>query len=66
VSHEDDCSHRSRDSQVEIVGGLRGSSYRQLRVRDVTRYLTFEYLPRSAPNLALTDIHAQHPNATGP
>jgi hypothetical protein len=25
-----------------------------------------EYLPRTAANLALTDIHAQHPNATGP
>jgi hypothetical protein len=53
-------------SQVEIVGGPGGSSYRQVRVRDLTRYLTFEYLPRTAANLALTDIHAQHPNATGP
>lgn len=32
----------------------------------VTRYLTFEYLPRTAANLALTDIVAQHPNADGP
>ena len=32
----------------------------------VMRYLTFEYLPRTAANLALTDIRAQHPNATGP
>jgi hypothetical protein len=32
----------------------------------VVRYLTFEYLPRTAANLALTDIRAQHPNATGP
>jgi hypothetical protein len=32
----------------------------------VFRYLTFEYLPRTAANLALTDIQAQHPNATGP
>ena len=31
----------------------------------VTRYLTFEYLPRTAANLALTDIVAQHPNAGG-
>ena len=30
----------------------------------VDRYLTFEYLPRTAANLALTDIRAQHPNAT--
>jgi hypothetical protein len=29
-----------------------------------TRYLEFEYLPRTAENLALTDIRAQHPNAT--
>lgn len=32
----------------------------------VLRYLTFEYLPRTAANLALTDIVAQHPNAGGP
>ena len=30
------------------------------------RTLTFEYLPRTPANLTLTDIHAQHPNATGP
>jgi hypothetical protein len=52
--------------QVEIVGGPGTSSYRHVRVRDVIRYLTFEYLPRTAANLALTDIQAQHPNATGP
>ena len=28
-----------------------------------TRYLTYEYLPRTAANVALTDIRAQHPNA---
>ena len=32
----------------------------------VVQYLTFEYLPRTAANLALTDIRAQHPDATGP
>jgi hypothetical protein len=32
----------------------------------VFRYRTFEYLPRTAANVALTDIEAQHPNATGP
>jgi hypothetical protein len=32
----------------------------------VVRYLAFEYLPRTAANLALTDIRAQHPDATGP
>jgi hypothetical protein len=39
---------------------------RVLRLHMVMRYLTFEYLPRTTANLALTDIHAQHPNATGP
>ena len=37
-----------------------------LWVRIVERYLTYEYLPRTAANLALTDIQAQHPNAVGP
>jgi hypothetical protein len=32
----------------------------------VTRYQAFEYLPRTAANLALTDIRAQHPDAIGP
>jgi hypothetical protein len=32
----------------------------------VLRILTFEYLPRTAANLALTDIQAQHPDAIGP
>jgi hypothetical protein len=52
--------------QVEIVGGPGTSSYSHVRVRDVMRFSIFEYLPRTAANLALTDIHAQHPNATGP
>jgi hypothetical protein len=30
----------------------------------VERYLTFEYLPRTPANLALTNIRAQHPDAT--
>jgi len=34
------------------------------RSRD--RYLAYEYLPRTVDNLALTDIRAQHPDATGP
>jgi hypothetical protein len=33
---------------------------------NVTRFAVFEYLPRSAANLALTNIRAQHPRATGP
>jgi len=32
----------------------------------VIRYLTYEYLPRTPANLALTHIRAQHPNAVGP
>jgi hypothetical protein len=32
----------------------------------VLDYLAFEYLPRTQANLALTDIRAQHPDATGP
>lgn len=37
-----------------------------VRLHMVVRTLTFEYLPRTPANLTLTDIHAQHPNATGP
>ena len=32
-------------------------------VSSVVRFLTFEYLPRTPANLALTDIRAQHPDA---
>jgi hypothetical protein len=35
-------------------------------VRNQERYLVYEYLRRTDDNLALTDIRAQHPNATGP
>ena len=38
---------------------------RVLRSHVVIRYPIFEYLPRTAANLALTDIRAQHPDATG-
>jgi hypothetical protein len=34
------------------------------RIDVIDRYLTFEYLPRTEANLALTDIRAQHPDAT--
>jgi hypothetical protein len=37
-----------------------------LRFGTVRRYLTYEYLPRTEENLALTDIRAQHPDAIGP
>ena len=32
----------------------------------VQRFSTFEYLPRTPANLALTDLRAQHPEAKGP
>jgi hypothetical protein len=35
-------------------------------IRQRERYLAYEYLPRTDDNLALTDIRAQHPDATGP
>jgi hypothetical protein len=53
-------------SMVEVAGGPGGSSYRHVRVRDFSRFQTFEYVPRTDANLALSDIRAQHPNATGP
>jgi hypothetical protein len=34
--------------------------------RFVERFVIFEYLPRTAANLALADIRTQHPNAKGP
>lgn len=37
-----------------------------VRLTEWSRNLTFEYLPRTAANLALTDIRAQHPNSVGP
>jgi hypothetical protein len=36
-----------------------------VRFDGVSRVLIYEYLPRTAANLALTDIRAQHPNASG-
>jgi hypothetical protein len=35
-------------------------------IRHVWRYLAYEYLPRTDANLALTDIRARHPDASGP
>ena len=46
--------------QVEIVGGPGTSSYSHVRVRDVTRYLTFEYLP---PDRRQPRTH-RHPRTT--
>ena len=50
-------------SPVEIHGY---ASILGLWHRIVIRFLTYEYLPRTAANLALTDIRTQHPNAVGP
>jgi hypothetical protein len=35
-----------------------------VRLHIVERTLAYEYLPRTAANLALTDIRAQDPDAT--
>jgi hypothetical protein len=35
-------------------------------VKLVTRFLNFDYLPRTDANLALTAIRAQHPDAKRP
>jgi hypothetical protein len=43
-----------------------GPGFETFQFDVVVDYLTFEYLPRTAANLALTDIRAQHPDATGP
>ncbi|HET9286217.1 MAG TPA: hypothetical protein VFO26_01550 [Gaiella sp.] len=47
--------------EIHGYGSIAGPWY-----QIVIRYLTYEYLPRTAANLALTDIRAQHPNAVGP
>src|SRR5262249_9671589 len=53
-----------QDEGPGFIAEVGGSVVVQLHV--VERIQTFEYLPRTAANLALTDIRAQHPNATGP
>ena len=45
-----------------VVGSAEGVVVSAVRVVD--RYLTYEYLSRTAANLALTDIQSQHPDAT--
>jgi hypothetical protein len=48
------------------IGGIREPGRHVIRLRIVGRFLAYEYLPRTAENLALTDIRAQHPTATTP
>jgi hypothetical protein len=51
--------------QFELPDALHYSTPSGLVDFDVVgRYLTYEYLPRTEANLALADIHAQHPGAT--
>ena len=50
------------DGSAAIVPPPSGTILAEIDV--VERYLTFEYLPRTAANLALADIRAQHPDAT--
>lgn len=51
--------------QYELPNALHYSTPSGLVDFDVVgRYLTYEYLPRTEANLALTDIRAQHPGAT--
>ena len=41
-------------------------TYHPVEIRigsDITRFFTYEYLPRTAANVALTNIRAQHPHA---
>jgi hypothetical protein len=45
---------------------VRGPGRNNWQFTIVARYLTFEYLPRTAANVALADIVAQHPKAGGP
>ncbi len=46
------------------AGGIREPGRPFLRLRIVVQFAAYEYLPRTAQNLALTDIRAQHPKAT--
>jgi hypothetical protein len=48
------------------IGGMSEPGRRFIRLRVVGRFLAYDYLPRTAANLALTDIRAQHPSATMP
>ena len=45
-------------------GGILPPGGPLVRLHLVTRFLTFEYLPRTAANVALANIETQHPEAT--
>ena len=51
---------------MEGPGGIAPAGRPFVRLHVVVRFLAFDYLPRTPANLGLTDIRAQHPNATGP
>jgi hypothetical protein len=69
---DDDCPREASyvyvDPNTFYPVEIRGPAYSDAqKVGDfVFRYRTYEYLPRTQGNLALTDIRAQHPEATGP
>jgi hypothetical protein len=50
---------------MQGIGGI-GEPGRSIRLRVVVHFVAYEYLPRTAANIALTDIRAQHPGATTP
>jgi len=49
--------------QLEGPGYITPPGGPVVQLHTVTRYLTVEYLPRTAANIALADIQAQHPGA---
>jgi len=49
--------------EVRAVPDVNLDGVHVVRVTLDIRYLTYEYLPRTAANLALTNIRTQHPNA---
>lgn len=48
------------------IGGISEPGRRFVRLRVVVHFVAYEFLPRTAENLALTDIRVQHPDATTP
>jgi hypothetical protein len=51
---------------MEGGGGITRGEKTFLPLHVVVRFLAYEYLPRTAANLAMTDIRAQHPSAKLP